>query len=468
MKGEGMIPEHKYHDPVLAEGASIARKYGMQMRTAAPVNQGTSNQGPPPGAAFRYPGVGARPRFVEETGPCAPGTTITLSQQSSVNSGFQKFQTLDIDRGFLLELDFTTTFTAGSGKTLTLSAFSIAQWIQELQVQFESAYNTYNLPGVLAIIFGMYRSNFAPTAQYSSQMQAGANPNASAEFVSGWQATSIVGTPNLAVNVTTSGTEQSYKMFVEVPVSMYFDLYWELSATGQPVGRPIPRAIVSPQRMAATTRNVTPRLTFNAGLSSQPTNVLQSGPVSLASSDSTSTFTGTVEATWYRDAWIPSQNPVTEPPGRMWQYSRDFIYYQTSGGAIPAIPLDDQVPGQGQILSLVFFTWDPALNSSIGGVTPASAYTTVELLYGSQVQIFQETPQANVYRWIMKHGSALPGGVYGWDLALTEDAKLTNEQAINTLVTNGTQLRITYASGSVPGSTAFVVVGLEMLKKVGS
>jgi hypothetical protein len=248
---------------------------------------------------------------------------------------------------------------------------------------------------------------------------------------------------------------------------MYFDVYWELSATGQPVGPPIPRAIVSPQRMAATTRNVTPRLTYNAGLASQPTNVIQSGPVSLASADTTSTFSGTVTETWWRDAWIPAQSPVAEPPGRMWQYSRDYIVWQTAGGLQIPVTLDDEVPGQGQILSLVFFTWDPALSSSIGGVTPYADILTAELLYGSQVQIFQDTPESNQYVWLQQHGSVLPAGVMGWDLALTDDGRLTNEFAINTLVTNGTQLRLTYQT-SIPSATAFIVVGLEMLKKVGS
>lgn len=464
---EGML-EHKFHNPLYAEMAAIAKAYGLQMRSGTKQAPAGGQQQLQPGDFFRWPGRGARPRRVEETGPCAPGTSVTLSQQSSVNAGFQKFQTLDIDRGFLLELQFTTTWTAGSGKTLTLNPFSIAQWVQQIQVQFESAYSTYRLPGVLAIIFQMYRGNFAPLAVYNSQNQAGANPNASEQFVANWQpATSILSTPNLALTIDDTGTPQSYNMFIEIPVAMYFDVYWELSATGQPVGPPIPRAIVSPQRMAATTRNVTPRLTYNAGLSSQPTNVIQSGPVSLASGDTTSTFSGSVLETWWRDAWIPSQSPVAEPPGRMWQYSRDYIVWQTAGGLQIPVTLDDEVPGQGQILSLVFFTWDPALNSSKGGVTPYADILTAELLYGSQVQIFQDTPASNQYVWLQQHGSVLPTGVMGWDLALTDDGRLTNENALNTLVVNGTQLRLTYQT-STPSATAFIVVGLEMLKKVGS
>jgi hypothetical protein len=432
---------------------------------------GNQQQQLPPGALFRVPGISARPRMVEEVGPCQPATSTTLSSAAQTNAAYQKFQTLDIDRGFLLELDFVTTFTAGSGKTLTVGPFGIAQWIQVLQVQFESAYNTFNLNGPLAIIMAQYRSQMSPKS-FTALAQSGASTVPVSQFYSGWQTTgasTFLATAAFALTVSTAGTQNTYSMFVEIPVSMYFDLYWELDATGNPVGAPVPRCWVSPQRMAATTRNVTPRLTFAPGLSSQPTSPTQSGPVSLASSDSTSTFSGTVKSTWWRDCWIPSQNPLTEPPNRMWQYSRDFFTWPTNGSAGPLpIPLDSQIPGQGQILSLVFYTYDPTASSSIGGVTGYAGYTLVELLYGSTVQIYQDTVNSNAYRWLLQHGTVLPTGVMGWDLAMTEDGRLTNEFAINTLVTAGTQLRITYASGSTPGSTALVVVGLEMLKKVGS
>ncbi|MGH7239167.1 MAG: hypothetical protein ACREHG_03765 [Candidatus Saccharimonadales bacterium] len=421
----------------------------------------------PPGALFRVPGLTARPRRVIEPGPAPQGEITTLQQGAAVNAAYSKFQTLDIDRAFLLELDFNTKFTQGaSPNLLTTAPYSIAQWVNLLQVQFESAYSTFRLPGFLAQIMQQYRSVFAPKNLVASDFQSGADPNPTSALTSTWYpALSPLSTPNFALNV--AGVNQAYSLYFEVPVSMYFDLYYELAATGQPVGPPIPRCIVSPQRMAATTRNVTPRLTFSPGISPQPANPQLSGPASKIAADATSTFTGTAASTWWRDAWIPSKNPLTEPPGRMWQYSRDFLTYGANGAQI-AIPIDDEVPGQGQIMSLVFMTWDPALNGGIGGVTPYSAYGLVELLYGSSVEIFQDTPQSNLYSWGIQHGSILPNGVMGWDLALTEDGRLTNEYAINTLVTAGTQLRITFAAGQVPSAGSTTFVGLEVLKKVGS
>jgi hypothetical protein len=428
--------------------------------------QAQQNQGPPPGAYFRYPGIGARPRMVEETGPCAPATSVTLQQAGQVNAGFAKFQTLDIDEGFLLELDFATTFNQSTG-SLTPSVLFPANLVNLITVQFESAYNTFRLPGFLAYAMQLYRSLFGPKWPDIGYAQNGAGAVPPSSFGANvYSATNpLAATANLAMNIT--NTQQSYSLFFEVPVSMYFDLYWELGANGAPMGSPVPRAIVSPQRMAATTRNVTPQLTYSALVGATS----ELNFPATAATITAQTGAGTVTETWFRKAFIPTDNPTTEPPGRFWQYSRDYISYQPSGAQIPAIPIDDSVPGQGQILSLIFCTYDPALNSGLGGFTPYSAYSLVELLYGSNVQIFQQTPKANIYQWQAKHdGWVLPTnwGMMGWDLMLTDDGRLTNENAINTLVVNGTQLRITYVAGSIPSNAATVYIGLEMLKKVGS
>jgi hypothetical protein len=425
-------------------------------------------QAPPPGAYFRIPGVGARPRFVEEVGPAQPAAQVTLAQGTSTPLGYGKFQTLDIDKGFLLQLAFTTTYTQGSGKTITVSGLSPTNMVSLLQVQFESAYSTMRLTGTLAAVMQSYRSIFAPRNQDTAAKVNGANTG----YANGLGATFMptqaisqanLGTNNFALNVT--ATPQTYNLFFEVPVSMYFDLYYELSATGQPMGMPIPRAVVSPQRMAATTRNVIPKVTAAPGFL---TTDLYNAQAAIAAGDTTSTFTGTVQSTWWRDCWIPTDNMITEPPGRLWQYTRDYITLQPAGASHPAIPLDDDIPGQGQILSLVFFGWDPTLNSSNGAVIPYSDYADVQLLLGSTIQLEFDTPSSNMYRWLMKHGSILPNGFFGWDYMLTEDGRLTNENAINTLVQNGAQIRIDFATGYTPGAATTIYVGLEVLKKVGS
>jgi hypothetical protein len=417
------------------------------------------------------PGVGARPRRVFEAGPCQPNTVITLQQGAAVNAPFLKFQTLDIDRAFLLELDYSVTYTQSSN-TFTASPAAPASLISLLQVNFESAYATLRLPGFLAQAMQSYRSVFGPKNNDSSSVVNGFAPYpVASEYGTspgGWfPANPLKTTPGLTYNFT--GTANVFSNYYEVPVSMVFDLYYEISAQGKAMGRPIPRCNVSPQYMAATTRNVTPALTFNQLLVTNPgTPGLVLPTAAATASTGAGTATGTATATWWRDAWIPTNSRITEPATRMWQYSRDYITYNTAGAQIPVVPIDDTVPGQGQVLSLIVCTWDPALNAFAGGFTPYSAYQYIELLYGSNVQIFQDTPPSNQYNWLLTHNTILPMNMLGWDLALTEDGKLTNERAINTLVQAGCQVRVTYNTGSVPSNNATIFIGLEMLKKVGS
>jgi hypothetical protein len=89
------------------------------------------------------------------------------------------------------------------------------------------------------------------------------------------------------------------------------------------------------------------------------------------------------------------------------------------------------------------------------------------LLYGSTVQLRQQAPTENLYEWLQLHSKLLPAGVFGWDLALTRDQRLTNEFALNSLVQAGAQVRVTYAVGAVPSSASTIYMGLETLRKVG-
>src|ERR1700678_2533398 len=106
------------------------------MATKAPARStAQGNQAPPPGAYARVPGIGARPRRVIETGPCQPLTAITLQQAAQVSAPFLKFQTLDIDRAFLLELDYSVTFTQSSN-TITAVQGAPGTLVNLLQVNF--------------------------------------------------------------------------------------------------------------------------------------------------------------------------------------------------------------------------------------------------------------------------------------------------------------------------------------------
>lgn len=420
----------------------------------------TQTQQAQPGAAFRLPGIGAPPRMIPESGPCAPNASTTLSQGAQTPVNFSNFEQLDIVRGYVLQQAFNTTFTAGTSETLTQSPLFPYNLTSNLTVQLQAAYATMNLPGWLAQVMQGYRSFLAPRS-FTTDVQEGANvvPAKTAGSTT-YNATVSPQTGNLAAN--TAGTAQSYNVFYEIPVAQYFDLYWEIDpTTGQPLA-PYPRAIVSPARMAATQRNVTPSVTMNALLGNEQYDF----PVSKASADTTSTATGTVQNSWWRDGWVPTDNVVTEPPGYGWQYARLAINMQPAQALAPIVNLQNDRAGQGQILSVVFGVWDPALNSGVGGFTPNSAYQSLQLRIGSTVQLYNDSPNTNVLRWSLRHGRALPFGMFGWDLALTEDGRLTNENVINTLIQGGAQIVPTFNSGSQPGASATLWVGVESLQPV--
>lgn len=411
-----------------------------------------------PGQFFRVPILSAPSRMVPEPGPCAPLTTVTLKQGTSVKAPFSHVENLDIVRSYLLELDFDVTFTEGSGETLTQSPLFPFNLVSAVSLSMQAAYKTQELPGWMAQVMQQYRGSLAPKS-FTGLAQNGANtipPDApgSIQFAN-------TSKPVVANASVVSGTAYQGTLFLEIPVAQYFDLYYEINPTdGSPLGA-FPRAIVSPARMAATQRNVTPSVTFAQLLASLDA---YDAPVSIADTDTTSTATGSVNCSFFRDGWVPTDNPLTEPVGYGWQYARMGTDVQPAGASSPVINLADDRAGQGQILSVIFACWDPALNGGAGGFTPPSDYSEMKLNKGSTVTLYDDTPNLNAYRWAQKHGSNLPFGMFGWDLALTDDGKLTNEQALNTLVEAGCQIVPTFSTKPSLGSTIYV--GIESLQSV--
>lgn len=425
----------------------------------------TPTKAPAPGSLFGIPGpaMSTSRRAVPDA---ANGIiTTTLSQTSQVQATTTTLDRLDILKDLLVSISIAETYTPGSGKTITQSPLFPYNFVTELSVQFESAFKTMRLPGFLAAIMQQYR----PTKGAKS---TGMLFNEGVNWQQGAQITSTYAKTAAQASLTgasiTNATTPVPLLF-EVPLAFQFDQYYEISLEGQPLAA-IPRAIVSPQYMSGTTRNVRPQITFSPGFLVGTGGQALNAPATIASGDTLSTFAGTATTQIFRDGWFASNTLAQVPPIYMWQYSRDYIAYPTSGSTAFAIPLDTNPVGQGQVLSLVFGVWDPALNSGAGGWAATTNLTTVELLKGSTLQQFNDTPQINNARWGAKHATLLPQGFLGWDLALTDDGLLTNggENVLNTLTTSGCQVRLTYNTGSAPSSTSTIYIGLEMLKAVTS
>jgi hypothetical protein len=414
-----------------------------------------------PGSYFRVPRIGTQKRFIVDAGN--QDVNATLSAASATKAPTTKLDQLDILKHLLMDFTITDTYTAGIGETLTQSELFPWNFIGEVSVQFESAFKTYRLNGPLA--FAM--QNYRPIHSWKG---VGMLSQGTVNAQQGETITPALTTDPQSVGLTGTDlddTTSPINLFLEVPLSFGFDYYWDIDLYGNPRGR-VERAVVSPQYMAATTRTVTPQVTYNAGLLVGAGGQALQSPVTRDAGDTTSTFTGTANLAIYRDGYFAVDDKARMPIIYQWQYSRDYTELPTAGQTNVAVPLNSDPSGQGQILSFVFFVWDPELNDGAGGVTPTSAIQSIELIYGSGTVITADTPATNSWRWLKNHGALLPPGFLGWDLALQEDGKLTNEYALNTLVTNGVQYRVVYNSGEAPSSTATIFTGIEMLKAVAS
>lgn len=407
------------------------------------------------GSAFRVPKFTTQRRFLRDGNNGSLAATPLAGQTVSVPA--TTIDRLDIVRALQLQVSIPTMSIGGTGAAIT--PYYPYNILNDIELQFESAYKTFRLPGFLAGVMQAYRPAFGGPKLPSPEANNGANDQRSGQPVAG----TAYEQPNLLVNTGHTVADTSLSMVYEIPVSMEFDIYYELDLQGNPLAK-IPRAVVSPQYMAATTRSVTPTVIFN------PMNLVAAAGTSIqapANSTSAPTYTGAASLALYRDGWFPA-NTISTPPVYGWQYSRDYFTYPISGQTQVTIPLDTSTVGQGQILSMVGVVFDPASGSN-GAPVQLSGYSTnagLQLLYGSNLVIRQDNPVSMQYEWLMKHGQLLPNGFFGWDLALDDYGLLTNEFALNTLTTAGVQARIQL--NSAPSASAVAYIAIESLKAVSS
>lgn len=421
-----------------------------------------------PGQAFRVPGMSTRSRILPEGGNRNVLTALTIDGQTPMPT--VKFDQADIIKGYLAVVNFTGTYTPGEGDTIVPSVFAPANLLAAIKLQYEATYAPINLSGIMAMVMQNYRPVFsADDSSVGLLTQSTVTQTAFGTFgpTSGFPHNTGGGN-NLLTPITGFGSEgelsgtYSFPLYIELPVSICFDLYWPINKDGSLAnGAPLPRRIVSPQYMAATTRNNVPELTVGSPFTESTTNWER-----LALTSGTGAFSaGSTLLNMYRWGWFPG-NRVATPPIDPWQYARVEMQWPTNGTSPVTIPLDSQEADQGQIMSLVGYVYDPALNDGAGGIVPLSSIANVALLYSSDVYVRNQTPAVNQYEWATLHGAILPDGTFGWDLALSPDGKLTNEELLNTYIQSGVQVRIDFNSGDQPSSSAQVYLGIESLKYV--
>jgi len=413
------------------------------------------------GQWFRVPGLTTQEKSVPDNRN--KNLSVTLNQGSSQALPTTTLDQQDIITGLIARIAITETYTPGSGKTITQSTLFPWNYVQMASVNLESSYNAFQMPGILAFVMQSYRPLLAGGAGGVGSLAGSGVNTQQGETVT----SALTPSPTAAglTGTTVSTSTSPLYLNLEIPLAATFDVYYEFDAGGNILWKD-ERRIVSPQYMAATERSVTPNITFAAGMLAQTGGSALLSPATIAANDSTSTYAGSATTTIIRKGYFSPNDPRTVPPVSNSQYARGYFTVPTNGQLSFPIPLASDPVGQGQLLSFIFFIWDPTLNSGIGGVVPYSQVAHIELQTSSSVINYYDTVTENQNRWLEQHGVMLPPGFWGFDRALTDDRKFTNENAINTITVTGVQVVVYFNAGQAASSTSTCYVGMELLKFV--
>lgn len=403
-----------------------------------------------PGQYFDVPGVAGGGTQWQTDYESTKGLAVTLSQaQVTVVNGIQMFKQVDVVTDWLLNLKITQTYTAGTS-TLTNSPYAPFNFLGAVKVLVQNQYASIDVEnGIDLYLFNMIR----PRVKDDRRNNLGANPAGDpvGGTAEGYYTTALAQANQFASQWASSNA--SVQTILRIPAGQWFDTYWDLSISGAPTSAPH-SALVSPQYMAGTTRQITPQITFNPGSSSG----LDTGPVNIGTG--TGTFSGSANLTFKRHA-IYASNPYVLPSVYAWQYRWKTQRFGLGGvSQIPILlPID-----AGQVLSLYFRMWDPLANSGLGAPINVNTLTSIQLQYGSGLFRFNGTVDEAQKEFFSQHGFLLPQGVIAFDLGLDERGRTTNSRAINLFTTAGCLLQLNW-SGAL-SSQAYGVLGIESLQYV--
>lgn len=423
---------------------------------------GTTTQ-PLPGAYFDVPGIpGGSTQWTEQDDTSTDVVTTQSSGSQTQIQGIQQYRQTDVVRDWFACFAFTAqSYAAGTGQTLTTSAYAPYNAIGPVKQTIQNQYASVDVEnGIDLYIFNLIRPY--RLSQKGTNVYADTTGYSVGGTATGYLTTALAQANQ--VNSAQWGTSTTaYNLLLRLPAAQWFDKYFDLAVTGEPLSQPHP-ALVSPQYMAGTTRVITPTIFLNQGLGS----VTDVAPVSTTTltptSDTASTFAGTSTLRLRRRATYAG-NPAIQPPVYAWQYRWKTQRFGVSGlsQANLLVPLDT-----GQLLSIYVRMFDPSANSGIGAPININTVSRFNLQYGSglfwaDAQTIGGTSASELTQalWLDQHGYALPQGVLAFDLAIDERWQITNSRALNTLTTAGILLHIEWTSAL--SSTAYCVMGTESL-----
>jgi len=424
--------------------------------TQQPATGNGQQQAPLPGQFFDVPGInGGSTQWTEQAETTPNLVTQMLAGQSVQIVGVLPYRQTDVVVDWSAQFNFTLDYTAGTGQTLTASPYAPFNLIGQVQQVIQNQYASVDVEnGIDWYIFNLIRPERKSNRRNNLYANPAGAPAGSGGAPGYWK--NQLAQPELLGTAQWSIASGAFTTRLRLPASQWFDAYYDLAVTGEPVTAAHP-ALVTPQYQAGTTRVITPSFILNAGLGAS----LDTAPVNTTTNtgggDTPTTFTGSNNLNLRRHA-VYAGNPAFAPPVYAWQYRWKTKRFGLSGVSTTdiLIPLDT-----GQLLSCYVRMFDPAANDGIGGAIGLDTITNVQFQYGSGLFWFNGTPLQNQLLWIEQHGFLLPEGVFGFDFATDERDGITNKRAPNTLTTGGLLVHIEFTAPC--SSSAYAVLGTESL-----
>ena len=393
-------------------------------------------------------------------------TPLALSAQTPWNPP-GSFQKTDIVRWWELEtiVNWTTTVT-----TSTVSPWAPYNFFQTLKLKLQGQYTPLEVEsGIDAAFFQMYRPMRGPGQANVQGLMATNVANAYANTLipannlstGGPQESATAGTAPALNPITAnpaSGTNWTFNL--EIPGSLYIDQYWDIAIDGTLLpnaqGQIAPMgATVSPQYMGGGERIVVPTFNFAAIAASNA----DQGPLTGSGAGAAS-----VTNNGRRVGYYGSANPAELPPVFNWQYRRASKRYPVGAFTKVDIPVTEY----GQLLSVYVRLFDP--NSGAVGAPvdfTTGNFTSIQLLYGSNLPRFDDDPLTMQARFIAQHGFVPPRGFAVWDMLASTSSQygLSNDfRVLNTLTNANTHVHL--VTTSAPSAATYAVIATELLVPV--
>lgn len=414
---------------------------GRRGSSAAPAPSEAAAE-PTPGSRYGLPGLTLYTEQIDTN----QGAVQALAQgQATPFNGLLPFKQTDVVYFWEYEFVWTNTITPGTS-AITTSPYFPFNIVSESFLKIQNMYATWHpLSGIDAYIWQIIRP-MRPT-DIRNEIDASPENILTTERIS---ATTGAAQAQLNTPLALTSATAAIPFTLEVPASLVFDVYYDLSVDGRLLSQPH-RAIVSPQYLAGSSRVIQPQL----GLSAISAPGLDVAPFNIGAG--TGTGAGSVSLTTRRVGVYSNNDPSTLPVVYNWQYLREASQVSLAGVSRKDIPL----PEYGQILSVYIRLWDPAANGGLGAPISLSTVTKCQLQFGSALLRFDDTPKAAQRRFTKQKGFLPPEGVIIWDMAVDEWGRITNAGVLNTLTTAGVLVHLEF-SGAL-SATAYAVLGVEAL-----